>query len=180
MSPSFDDALRSPRSYLIPMPTRLRHAFRTEPTSACRSRGTAGVAAILALLLILSVAACGDRPTAPERLTQGREAVLLDGWWMYGATEVQARPMWRFQYRSAAAFLDREGRIDRVRWFLADSILGRTGVYRATGVWLEPHTIVIARGFAGTPTTVCHESVHELLQTAGHRHVAFERCPFGS
>lgn len=120
---------------------------------------------------------CDRTPVAPELLSQNDRPVLVQGWWIFGATRVEATPMWKRQYTAVAEFVGRSGQLGEVRWFVADSIRGKQEVYHATGVWLEPHTIVIAEVFVENETVVCHESAHEIVQSRGHEHEVFEKCP---
>jgi len=55
---------------------------------------------------------------------------------------------------------------------------GEERVWYARGLWLEPHTIVMAQEAADSRTGVCHEAVHEILQTSDHGKPVFDRCPF--
>lgn len=134
--------------------------------------------AVLSLACLL-LAGCDGGPAAPELLGRaGGRPVRLDGWVIYGAREVEPRPMWTRQYRAADSVIQvAEGDPDRVRWFVADSMRGEQRVWHALGLWFDPHTIVMARESVESPGRVCHESVHEILQTADHGHRAFERCP---
>lgn len=127
----------------------------------------------------LLLAGCDTGPTAPESLRRaGDRPVRLNGWVIFGPREVDPRPMWKRQYRSADDVIEEtEGDLGRVRWFVADSMRGENRVWHARGLWLEPHTIVLAEEAVGIPRSVCHESVHEILQTTGHGHHAFDRCP---
>lgn len=128
----------------------------------------------------LLVAACDIGPTAPESLSRaGGDPVRVAGWVVYGAREVAPRDMWERQYRAAdEAIAEADGDLARVRWFLADSMRGEERVWYARGLWLEPHTIVMAQEAADSRTGVCHESVHEILQTRDHGKPVFDRCPF--
>lgn len=134
-------------------------------------------------MLVLFVGApvltsCETGPTGPELLARGEQLVRHRGWRIHGAERVSPRPMWKRQYRSVESVLDEKGNLDRVRWYVADSVRGERGVYHATAVWVEPHTIVVAEKFVDNRTVVCHECVHEILQRRGHDHRAFQACPF--
>lgn len=130
--------------------------------------------------LLLLVVACDGVPTAPESLRRaGDQPVRVEGWVIYGPREVEPRAMWKRQYRAAdGAIGEADGRLSRVTWFVADSMRGENRVWHAQGLWLEPHTIVIAAEATHSRGGVCHESVHEILQTTDHGHDAFDRCPF--
>lgn len=125
---------------------------------------------------------CDLGPTAPEALSRaGDHPVQLEGWVIYGAREVAPRSMWKGQYRGADAVIrEAEGDLSRVRWFVADSMRGERRIWHARGLWLRPHTIVMAEEAVDKSGSVCHESVHEILQTRDHGHPAFGRCPIGT
>lgn len=128
----------------------------------------------------LLVAGCDVAPTAPESLSRaGDRPVRVEGWVIYGPREVEPRAMWKRQYRAADdAIREADGRLARVSWFVADSMRGENRVWHAQGLWLEPHTIVMAEEATHSRGGVCHESVHEILQTTDHGHAAFDGCPF--
>lgn len=132
----------------------------------------------LALAAVL-LGACDIGPTAPEALSRaGDHPVQLEGWVIYGAREVAPLAMWKRQYRAVdEAMREAEGDLARVRWFVADSMRGEQRIWHARGLWLEPHTIVMAEEAVDKSGAVCHESVHEILQTRDHGHPAFGRCP---
>lgn len=131
---------------------------------------------------VLLLAGCDAGPTAPETLSRaGDHPVRLEGWVIYGAAEVAPRAMWKRQYRAVDEVLpEADGDPARVRWFVADSMRGENRVWHARGLWLKPHTIVMAAEAVGSRSAVCHESVHEILQTSDHAHPAFGRCPIGA
>lgn len=138
-------------------------------------------------LLTLAAAAlllggCDIGPTAPEVLARaGDHPVQLEGWVIYGAREAAPRAMWKRQYRAVDELIrEAEGDLARVRWFVADSMRGDRRVWHARGLWLTPHTIVLAEEAVDMSGSVCHEAVHEVLQTRDHGHPAFGRCPIGT
>lgn len=69
----------------------------------------------------------------------------------------------------------RSGRVERIEWFLATSIVSNGAL--AFGAWTPPHQIVIVSGFENDETIVRHEMLHDLLDgDSEHRARAWTTC----
>lgn len=133
---------------------------------------------ITAFLLATSVSliGCDNSLTDPDRLNKFNSPHLLDGWFIYGVREVEPLTMWETQYRAVDSLVPDNGDLSRVSWFVADSIQMSDSGRMAAGLWLRPHTITFSSRFVESPSVACHESAHEIMQTANHNHSIFDRC----
>ncbi|MEQ9569466.1 MAG: hypothetical protein RLN75_04695, partial [Longimicrobiales bacterium] len=78
-------------------------------------------------------------------------------------------------HRAVQACSGRTGSFERIRWYLASSILADGRAARAR--WSPPHDIVIVAGYETDDRTVSHEVLHDLLDgDPDHRAPAWDAC----
>lgn len=87
----------------------------------------------------------------------------------FGQQEVSPSPMHVVIYRMMELCTGRQGELERVRWFVADSLVqhvvegGR--VQPVWGIWnTESGAIVLKRGLWNLPPLIGHEALHSIYQ----------------